>query len=816
MDRRKKRTTADLERRDSLITEPERQLGGPESGLPPPFIIGSDVVPHFIVGLDFGRQSLRASTFSHSEGKPVTLTPKNLEGVIGVTRDGLPYATLPSENARFWNPRELIGTEELLELDSGKYTGTYLTAVLLQNAKRALEEQKQRLLAKAVISVPASFNHLQRRELIKAGEMAGIRVLALINQSTAAALAFLFESQNPANGPYLVVSIGASECELAVIHVHEKLLEVRSIRSSDEVSGDRIYDLMRDELLRASQSKEPATIAEESSLWETMRYLRSQMKKASSEPDEIVTPFRGVKITVGMVTEAMAPITVKLNKLIAQGMSDSGFREDQFVGLIVSGAAARSWPVLPWLQRRFKSWPISLNNLHDVSDGAAIHAALIARQNRDWVVWEAMGSSLFMKFNGKAKRVFPANSPLPLTAHVQLLAKEMRVEHIEFSQQPNGMEKKVIVVAAKASDVPKYRDKKKKVELTIHMDSDGLMSYACRDAQLDLALPLRSLLIERDNGILPSEPIKPPPVARENLVRVNTPNPIKYVETDEPTQPNANSVYVRRMVDEIPVETPYGKFRPGVSLEGGSTKGSVVRQIEPIVIASTNDLQLYDVISCIRHKEVGPPEGDPLHGSFGEEIVFTVVRGEHTTNVALPCVIPALSWRQLDLEARLAEVREEGSQRKIIAQLIQNGSFYAYYADVPDPQRARELLEDAVLMAYAPRLQGGLFGVIALAEMCGCLMAQLDLDPKFAKQQIRWCVAEMRDIVLKKPLTRPEVPYYLFRAAKILGQSKIRDYFRFDTVMLLELLVTISRDMSIPDDVKDGYARALESFSREV
>ena len=799
-----KRQTTEIKRRDSLITEPERQLGGPESGLPPPFIIGADVAPHFIVGLDFGRQSLRAATFSHSDRKPVTLMPKNLDGVVAAKRAGLPYATVPARHYHFWNPRSMLGTDDVLELDNGTYNGTYLTAVLLQKAKWELEKHNQRLLAKAVISIPASFNHLQRSQLMKAGEMAGIRVLALINQSTAAALASFFESNAQPSGPFLVVSIGASECEVSVVHFHEKLLEVRAICSSDEIGGDRIYDSMRDVLLGVAKSKPPYTVEEESLLWDAMRTIRSRMMGESQEPDTFLTSFSGQEITVGMATEMMAPITSKLNKLLFQAISDSQFREDQFAGLIVSGQAGKSWPVLPWLRKRFKAWNISINGSNDVSHGAAIYAAVVAGQNRDWVIWEALGSSLFMSFNGKDKRLFPANSPLPLTAHVQLLAKEVRVESIEFTQQPNGMDRSTIVGKAKVSDVPKYKDKRKKVELSVHIDSDGLMTHSCRDAYLELTLPMYSLLTEQEPGILPAEPVQ---------AQSDSPNPIRYVETEQPAQGRGaqSTCRVSRTIDESSVETPFGKFQPGVMLDAGFTEGSIIRKIEPIVIASTNDLQLYDVVSCIKRKATESPTVYPLQGEFMQEFVFEVVRGPGLKEVVLPCIIPTLSWKQLDLDARLDLVRKQGNPRKIIAQLIQNGSFEAYYSEKPNPMRARQLFEDALLMSYAPKLKGDVFAVIALSEMCGCLMSQYDLDQKFVKAQIRYCVSELQEFVLNSPIMRSEVPYYVLQTAKILGQSKIRGYFRADIVKLLNLLVMISRDMTLPEQVKQEYRTALES-----
>jgi hypothetical protein len=132
-----------------LVKEPERQFGGPQSGLPPPYIVGQELAPYLIVGIDFGTIDCRVATFVKNEPRSILLPV--IESRIHFPN----YAVDPSEPcATTLYVKEYLGKSFVCKVGDAVYSPADLAVPVLQRVKRDTENSSERLLAKAVITTP--------------------------------------------------------------------------------------------------------------------------------------------------------------------------------------------------------------------------------------------------------------------------------------------------------------------------------------------------------------------------------------------------------------------------------------------------------------------------------------------------------------------------------------------------------------------------------------------------------------------------------------------------------------------------------------
>jgi hypothetical protein len=205
-----------------LVKEPERQFGGPQSGLPPPYIVGQELAPYLIVGIDFGTIDCRVATFVKNEPRSILLPV--IESRIHFPN----YAVDPSEPcATTLYVKEYLGKSFVCKVGDAVYSPADLAVPVLQRVKRDTENSSERLLAKAVITTPACATHTFRQDLLEAAAQADINTIGLLNETTAIGLYWSYINSGQ-QGTFIALSLGETYWEAALMVRYEKLLEVRA------------------------------------------------------------------------------------------------------------------------------------------------------------------------------------------------------------------------------------------------------------------------------------------------------------------------------------------------------------------------------------------------------------------------------------------------------------------------------------------------------------------------------------------------------------------------------------------------------------
>lgn len=209
-----------------------------------------------IIGIDLGTSTSEVSLLL--DGKPVVIA--NDEGelitpsIVGISENGRIIVGNAAKEQLIIRPddtvmevKRLMGTDSEVKMGENKYTPEKISSYILKHLKRCAEDYIGESIDRAVITVPAYFTDEQRRATVKAGELAGLKVERLINEPTAAALAYGIDHMEE-NGHMLVYDLGGGTLDVTLLEMFEGVLEVKASCGNNKLGGkdfdQKIMDLL--------------------------------------------------------------------------------------------------------------------------------------------------------------------------------------------------------------------------------------------------------------------------------------------------------------------------------------------------------------------------------------------------------------------------------------------------------------------------------------------------------------------------------------------------------------------------------------------
>lgn len=348
-------------------------------------------------------------------------TISSVKRLIGQTADSLP------ENARDDHATK-VQTDEfgriLVELPEGETRSpVQISAEILRHLKDVAEDALETPVKRAVITVPAYFNNRQREETRKAGEEAGLTVERILNEPTAAALAYglddLEESQTVA-----VYDLGGGTFDLSILKMQEGLFEVIATAGDTQLGGDDI-DLALAEFLIGKLEIAPESV-DRANYPTLLRVAREAKEKLSSEDTfEIRLPFFAdgksyeCQISREELETVVAPIIEKTRSLCTRAFAEAKNKgATDMDHLILVGGSTR----IPLVRESLKEWFQIEPNLTQHPDeaialGAAVQAGILCGRVRQVVLLDVTPLSLGIEtFGGLMNVIIPRNSTIPAKA----------------------------------------------------------------------------------------------------------------------------------------------------------------------------------------------------------------------------------------------------------------------------------------------------------------------------------------------------------------------------------------------------------------
>src|ERR1041385_4403988 len=270
-----------------------------------------------------------------------------------------------------------------IRLADKDYTPPEVSALILRQLKRNAERHFGRPVNKAVITVPAYFNDAQRQATKDAGRIAGLEVLRLVNEPTAASLAYGLDKKR--DGIVAVYDLGGGTFDISILKLHEGIFEVIATNGDTHLGGDDIDNLLIRIALDDIRGDLGVDLARNAEAVQAIRKAVIDAKIALSSRDKatIDVDLHGGRryqreLTRQMFEELAAPVIERTTQPCKQAMSDAGLKPEQIDEVVLVGGSTRIPRVRALVQELFHREPHSdLNPDEVVALGAAVQATIL-------------------------------------------------------------------------------------------------------------------------------------------------------------------------------------------------------------------------------------------------------------------------------------------------------------------------------------------------------------------------------------------------------------------------------------------------------
>jgi molecular chaperone DnaK len=458
-----------------------------------------------VVGIDLGTTN---SVVAVMEGQSPSVIA-NAEGnrttpsVVAFTKTGERLVGQLAKRQAVTNPDRTIssikrhmGTDFTVKIDGKDYTPQEISAMILQKLVNDASAYLGERVTKAVITVPAYFNDAQRQATKDAGKIAGLDVLRIINEPTAAALAYGLDKKG--NETILVFDLGGGTFDVSVLEVGDGVFEVKSTNGDTHLGGDD-YDQRIVEFLVAEFRKEQGI--DLSGDRQAMQRLTEAAEKAKIElsgtvQTDINLPFitadqngpkhLDVKLTRAKFEELTADLTQRCVQPFKNALSDAKLDVSQIDEVVMVGGSTRM-PVIQELVRKLtgKELNQSVNPDEVVAIGAAIQAGVLAGEVRDVVLLDVTPLSLGLEtLGGVATKLIERNTTIPTRKTQVFTTAEDGQTSVDINVLQGERE-----MAADNKSLGRFRLEGlppaprgiPQVEVTFNIDANGIVNVSAKD-----------------------------------------------------------------------------------------------------------------------------------------------------------------------------------------------------------------------------------------------------------------------------------------------------------------------------------------------
>ena len=363
-----------------------------------------------IIGIDLGTTTSEIAFMENDQPKIITDCFGNriVPSVVGKKEDGTVVVGQVAYNQLISSPdrtmaevKRLMGSDTMLSLDDEKYLPHELSSLILKELKKYAEDYLGEEVVEAVITVPANFNNSQRKVTKMAGEMAGLKVERIINEPTAAAMAYGLNNYDKEE-KILVYDLGGGTFDVSILEMFEGILDVKSSRGNDRLGGkdfdSRIEKYIEKEfektynqnLYKGLDVKNKLSIklrVKEAAI-NAKKELSTQLSTTINIPFITIIDNKPVSIGMELTRDKFNQLTkdlvISTTEKIDEALKAAKLKEKDIDRVLLIGGSSRIPAVKELVERKFKGKIITgINPDEAVAMGAAIQAGIKGNQITD-------------------------------------------------------------------------------------------------------------------------------------------------------------------------------------------------------------------------------------------------------------------------------------------------------------------------------------------------------------------------------------------------------------------------------------------------
>lgn len=383
-----------------------------------------------------------------------------------------------------------------IEIDSKKYSPEEISARILQKLKSAAEEFLGEPVTEAVITVPAYFNDSQRQATKDAGKIAGLDVKRIINEPTAAALAYGLDKKQ--DEKIAVFDLGGGTFDISILEIGDSIVEVRSTNGDTHLGGDNFDQKVIDWLVEEFKKDEGIDLSKDPMALQRLKESAEKAKiELSSAPEtEINLPFitadqNGPKHLVRKLSRAkfeqmVGDLVARTLEPCKRALSDAGLTVDQIDEILLVGGSTRIPQVQKKVEEFFKKEANhSVNPDEVVAAGASVQASILSGESSDILLLDVIPLSLGIEtLGGVMTRLIERNTTIPhRKAEIfSTAADNQPAVDIHVLQGERDMANANRTLGKFILDgIPPAPRGTAQIEVTFDVDANGILSVSAED-----------------------------------------------------------------------------------------------------------------------------------------------------------------------------------------------------------------------------------------------------------------------------------------------------------------------------------------------
>jgi molecular chaperone DnaK len=457
-----------------------------------------------IIGIDLGTTNSCVAVLEGGEPKVIPNPEGNrtTPSVVAFKNGERQVGEIAKRQA-ITNPNTIIsikrhmGTDYKVEIEGKKYTPQEISAIILQYLKSYAEDYLGEPVTKAVITVPAYFNDAQRQATKDAGRIAGLEVERIINEPTAAALAYGLDKMDEEQ-TILVYDLGGGTFDVSILELGDGVFEVKATAGDNHLGGDDFDQVIIDYLVEEFKKENGIDLSKDKMALQRLKDAAEKAKKDLSgvTSTQISLPFitageagplhLEMTLTRAKFEELSAHLVERTMGPVRQALKDAGLTPADIDKVILVGGSTRIPAVQEAIKKEIGKEPHKgVNPDEVVAIGAAIQGGVIAGDVKDVVLLDVTPLSLGIEtMGGVFTKLIERNTTIP-TSKSQIFStaadNQTAVEiHVLQGERPMAADNKTLG-RFQLTDIPPAPRGVPQIEVTFDIDKNGIVNVSAKD-----------------------------------------------------------------------------------------------------------------------------------------------------------------------------------------------------------------------------------------------------------------------------------------------------------------------------------------------